>query len=106
MQINSYNGLVGIPDLIMPYPTGNTTQHNTLIHIHGCNEPGWNAGSNLMFVGVIWFVFHVLQLIPIRFTKQNTCCISKRIIYKSRIENWTSLDLVMIIEITCLMMIS
>jgi hypothetical protein len=28
-------------------------------------------------VGVIWFVYHVLQLLPIRSTQQNSCCISK-----------------------------
>ena len=31
----------------------------------------------LRYVGVIWFVFHVLQLLPIRLTQQNSCCISK-----------------------------
>ena len=38
-------------------------------------------------VGVIWFRFHVLQLPLIRFTQQNSCCISKstmkRIMQKS-----------------------
>ena len=32
---------------------------------------------NVWYVGVIWFVFHVLQFVPIRFTQQNLCCISK-----------------------------
>ena len=35
---------------------------------------------HLRYVGVIWFVFHVLQLLPIRFTQQNSCCISKSMI--------------------------
>ena len=26
---------------------------------------------------VMWFVFRVLQLLPIGFTQQNSCCISK-----------------------------
>ena len=31
----------------------------------------------LRCMGVIWFVFHVLDFLPIRFTKQNSCSISK-----------------------------
>ena len=27
----------------------------------------------LRHVGVIWFVFHVLQLLPIKFAQQNLC---------------------------------
>ena len=33
----------------------------------------------LRYEGVMWFVFHVLQLLPIKFTQQNLCCISKSI---------------------------
>ena len=32
---------------------------------------------HLRHVGFIWFIFNVLQLLPIRFTQQNSCCISK-----------------------------
>ena len=28
-------------------------------------------------VGVIWFLFHALQLLPVRFTQQNSCCSSR-----------------------------
>ena len=31
----------------------------------------------IRYVGVIWFAFHILQLLPIRITQQNACCISK-----------------------------
>ena len=31
----------------------------------------------IRYVGVNWFVFHVLQLLLIRFTQQNSCCIRK-----------------------------
>ena len=34
-------------------------------------------GNPIRYVGVIWFLFHVLQLLPIRCTQQNSCCISK-----------------------------
>ena len=30
----------------------------------------------LRYVGVVWLIFHVLQLLLIRFTQQNSCCIS------------------------------
>ena len=32
---------------------------------------------HLRYRGVIWFMFHVLQLLPIRFTQQNSWCINK-----------------------------
>ena len=46
-----------------------------------------------MYVGIIWFVFHVLQLLSIRFTQQNLCCIRKFMMkyIQKRIENWISL---------------
>jgi hypothetical protein len=31
----------------------------------------------LTYVGVIWFVFHVLQLLLVRFTQQYLCCIEQ-----------------------------
>ena len=34
----------------------------------------WNCKR---YVGVSWFVVHVLQLLLIRFTQQNSCCTSK-----------------------------
>lgn len=44
-----------------------------------------------MWVGVIWGVFHVLQLRLIRITQQNLCCIAnlRRRIVKNWIENHT-----------------
>ena len=33
--------------------------------------------SSLRYVDVIWLLFHVLQLLLVRFTKQNLCCIGK-----------------------------
>ena len=33
-------------------------------------------GLNLMWV-VVWFVFHVLPVLPISFTQQNSCCINE-----------------------------
>ena len=35
------------------------------------------APASLRYVGVIWFVFHVLQVLPIRFTLDNLGCISE-----------------------------
>ena len=35
----------------------------------------WNQW--LRYVGVSWFVFHVLQLLPITFTQQHSCCNSE-----------------------------
>jgi hypothetical protein len=32
--------------------------------------------SNVRYVGVTWFVVNDLQFLPIRLTKQNSCCIS------------------------------
>ena len=48
-------------------------------------------------VGVIWFVFHVLQLLHIRFTKENLCTISnlQGSINVNRIENQTSPNSIM-----------
>ena len=31
----------------------------------------------LRYVGVIWFLFHVLRFLPIGFTLQIMCCISE-----------------------------
>ena len=33
--------------------------------------------GRLRYVGVTWFLFHVLQRLVIKFTQQNLCCISK-----------------------------
>ena len=51
------------------------------------------------YMSVIWFAFHVLQLLLIVFTQQNSCCISKSTMkyVQNRIENRAFLDLVMII---------
>ena len=35
------------------------------------------TSGNIRYVGDIWFVFYFLQLLMIRFTQQNSCCISK-----------------------------
>ena len=50
---------------------------------------------------VIWFIVHVLQLIPIRFTQQISCCISKSIM--KRLLKSTFHDLVMVIGSACLL---
>ena len=31
----------------------------------------------IRYVDVIWFIFHVLKLLPIRFTQPNSWCINK-----------------------------
>ena len=56
-------------------------------------------------MGVIWFIFHALQLLPIRFTQQNSCCISKSIMkhMQNRIKIWTSPYLGMVIGSSCLL---
>ena len=38
-------------------------------------------------VGVIWFLVHVPELLPISFTQQNSCCINK-----SRMKHMKKLD--------------
>ena len=51
-------------------------------------------------MGVIWFVFHVHQLILIRFTQQKLWCINgstMKDLQKLNLQNQTSLDLVMVI---------
>jgi hypothetical protein len=59
----------------------------------------------MKYVGVIWFVFHGLQLLPINFPHQNSCCINKSIMKHllNRIENYTSFDLVVFIGSACLL---
>ena len=47
-----------------------------------------NKGMVIRYVGVIWFLFHVLQLLPIRFTQQNSCCINKSTIKHLQNSNW------------------
>ena len=53
---------------------------------------------SVRYMGVIWFVFHVLQLLPVRFTQMNVCRISKSTMkqLQNRIENWTFPDLVVV----------
>ena len=48
--------------------------------------------EHLGYVGVIWVVFHVLQLLPLRFTQQNLCCTNKSTIkhHQNTLENRTS----------------
>ena len=60
------------------------------------------------YVGVVWSNSHVLQLLLIRLTQLNVWSISKSTndetsICKDRIENRTALDLVMVIETSCLL---
>ena len=40
----------------------------------------------LSYVGVIWFVLHVLQLLLVTFTQQNLCCMSKTMM--KHMQNW------------------
>ena len=63
-----------------------------------------NKYDHIRYVGVIWFIFHVLQLLPIRFAPKNLCCISKSTmnICKNQIGNRNSRDLVMVIASACL----
>jgi hypothetical protein len=52
-----------------------------------------NSYCNLLrYAGVIWFVFHVLQLLLIRFIQQNSCCISKSTMKHLQNTDW-KLDL-------------
>jgi hypothetical protein len=60
---------------------------------------------SLRYAGVIWFIFHVLQLLPIRFTQQNLCCINISMMKHLQEPNWKS-DfpwLFMVIESACLL---
>ena len=61
----------------------------------------------ISYVGVIWFLFHVHQLLPIRFTQQNETSVAfanlRRNICKKRIGNRTSHALVMVIGSACLL---
>ena len=54
--------------------------------------------SDLQVAGVIWFVFHVLELLRIRFTQQThvALAIYDEIFAKKMVEIWTSLDLIMV----------
>jgi hypothetical protein len=60
----------------------------------------WNCQK---YVCVIWFVFHVLQLLPIRFTQQNSCYISKPTTNNMQKPNRESNlpDLLMVIKRAC-----
>ena len=54
-----------------------------------------------VYMGVIWFDFHVLQLLPIRFTHKKLCCVSKSTVKrlpKSRIGNQTPLISLWLLE--------
>ena len=60
---------------------------------------------DVRYVGILRFIFHVLQLLPIRITQLNMCCIRKfndEASTKNRIENQTSLNLAMVIGSVCL----
>jgi hypothetical protein len=51
--------------------------------------------------GLVWFGFHVFQFLPIKCKQQqNSCCINKSTMrhLQKLDENWTSLDLVMVIR--------
>ena len=60
--------------------------------------PEW-CKWGVRYVGAIRFVFHGLQLLPIKFTQCNLCCIIKSTIEYQRksSEDWSSHDLVMLI---------
>ena len=62
----------------------------------------------LTYVGVIWFILHVFQLLLFRFTQQNQIRVAlanlRQNIHKNRIENQTSLDSFMVIRSSCLLM--
>jgi hypothetical protein len=57
------------------------------------------------YVGVVWFHFHVFQVLSIRFIQQNSCCIRKSTMkhMQNRISNWNSSDLVVVIGSACLL---
>ena len=57
----------------------------------------------IRYVGVIWFLLRVLQLLPIRFTHQNSFANLRRNICKNLTENQTSPALVMVIGSECLL---
>ena len=84
------NRVFALPFLIIS-PFGNcrwtfSKNHDFEPHVH-CN---WKDVIGLLraalrYVGAIRFVFHVLQLLPIRFTQQHSCCISKYVM--KRLQN-------------------
>jgi hypothetical protein len=65
----------------------------------------FNRNLHIRYVGVIWFIFHVLQLLTTIFTQHNACFIDnlRWNIYKDLIENHTSLDLITVIGSACLL---
>ena len=65
----------------------------------------WSCEAKLRYVGVIQFVFHVLQLTDSIYTTKRLFCFSKSTVnhQQNRIENRTSPDLVMVIGSACLL---
>ena len=50
-------------------------------------------GTKLRYAGGIWFVFHVVQLLPFIFTQQKSCCVGKPMMKHLHKPDW-KLDLV------------
>lgn len=46
-------------------------------HAGPCEGAEVYSSYGIRYVGVIWFVIHVLNLLPIRFTQRKFCCIRK-----------------------------
>ena len=57
----------------------------------------------LRYVGVIWSIFRVLQLLPLGFMQRDCVALAnlRRRFDKNETGNRTSLDLVMVIESAC-----
>ena len=49
-----------------------------------------NITRSIRYVRVIWFIFHVLQLLPIRFKQQNVCCNSKSTMQHQQSLDWNT----------------
>jgi len=59
--------------------------------------------EHIGYVGVIQVVFHVLQLLPLRFTQQNLCCTNKSTIkyHQNTPKKRTSPDLYVVVISAC-----
>jgi hypothetical protein len=71
-QIPGYHiRVMGLRQLVRPL---DESQGPSQLHDHG---PWLMCEVAVMYVGVIRLIFHVLRLLPTKFTQQNLCCISK-----------------------------
>ena len=56
-------------------------------HLNSTSALWQHQREAVIYVDVVWFVFHV-QLLHIRFTQQNVCCISKSMMKRIQKPYW------------------